>query len=420
MGHSGRAVAVALVGLALAGCGSGGTGANYAGPAPSRPGSGGEAPTDTTVTPAAGAEPGSAGGGGSAGTSGGGTTQVALYFTRGERVVRVSRTVPKVTRIGAEAVRSLLGGPNAEERRAGLATAIPAGTEFRDLVIQDSTARVDLSGTFESGGGGLALTLRLAQVACTLDAFPTVTGVRFALDGKVVDVLSGDGVVVDRPVSCDSYREYLEGAPPAPEGTFPGIWPFASAAEVEAYARGRDTTFLDPAATASEFAKRYLGFTQPVTFRMRVNGGQAEVPVGFGTGEGGAVIPDPRPTTVVRLQQLAGEGEGAPWSVVGAASDQIVVDDPASQSTVSSPLPVAGRATAFEGTVNVEVREDGMVFGQALGKGFVTGRGDGVLGPFSGQISFRRPAKAAGAVVFFEMSMADGSTLRATVVRVGF
>jgi hypothetical protein len=419
------ALVLAAVSLSLAACGAGRTGATDAGPAPSRTTTATEGGPGTSQ----GAEPSSPGGGGeepgtSEGLGGsgapGGTIQVSLYFIRGEQVAKVTRTIPRVTRIGAEAVKTLLAGPTAEERRAGLSTAIPASTEFRNLVIEGGVARVDLSGAFESGGGGLGLTLRLAQVTCTLDAFPTVNGVRFALDGQLRDVLSGDGVVVDRPVNCESYRDHLEESPP-PVPTFAGIWPFTTAADMEAYARRGEKLFTDPASTAQEFAKRYLGFGTVVSFAYTISGGQADIPVGFGTGEGGASLPDPRPTTTVRVRQLVGEGFGSPWTVVGARSELIVVDEPGGNiPRIASPLRVTGRATAFEGTVQVEVREDGMTFGQSLGKGFVTGRGDGVLGPFSGEIRFRRPTRPGGAVVFFEQSAADGSTLRATVVRVAF
>lgn len=146
------------------------------------------------------------------------TTIVSIYLTRGERVEAVRRVVPRVARIGSAALEQLLAGPTATEVAAGYSTQIPDGTRLRGLTIADGLAVVDLSGEFESGGGTLGLTLRLAQVACTLDAFPTVDGVRFALDGEVVDVFSGDGLVIDEPVSCSDYAEVSrDGAQASPQ-----------------------------------------------------------------------------------------------------------------------------------------------------------------------------------------------------------
>jgi spore germination protein GerM len=138
-----------------------------------------------------------------------------VYFTRGERVEAVTRVVARVPRIGGAAIEQLLAGPTAGESAAGYSTQIPDGTRLRGLTINDGIAVVDLSREFESGGGTLGLTLRLAQVACTLDAFPTVDGVRFALDGEVIDVFSGDGLVVDEPVACGDYTR-VSGAGSAP------------------------------------------------------------------------------------------------------------------------------------------------------------------------------------------------------------
>ncbi len=177
-----------LVALALVGCGSKPTDPVVAGTVPSRPGA-------TTALE---------------------TTQVTLYFTRGERLEPVKRPVAKVARIGAEAVTALLAGPTEDERGAGLGSAIPVGTRLNRLTIEDGVARVDLSRAFEAGTSGLGLTLRVAQVTCTLDAFPSVSGVRFAFDGQLVDVISGDGLVVDSPVTCETYREYVGHGARAP------------------------------------------------------------------------------------------------------------------------------------------------------------------------------------------------------------
>jgi hypothetical protein len=307
--------------------------------------------------------------------------------------------------VGAEAVKALLAGPTTAEANRGLATAIPRDTRFVDVTIADGTARVDLSRDFEAGGAGLGVTLRLAQVTCTVGQFPTVKGVRFLLAGQPVSVLSGEGVAVDTPVTCDSYRQ-LQGL-----AAFTGIWPFATAAELDAYARGADRVFRDPVATAREFASRYVGMDQPVTFAFRSTGaGAGEVPVGFRFREGHTPLPDPKPTFTVTLHQLGPQGADGPWTVVGATSPDLRVDSPRPGDRVASPLGVSGNVVAFESTAQLQLREDGMLAGQSLGKGVMTGG--------AGSVAFRAPSKPAGALVVLDLSAADGQVLRATVVRV--
>ena len=401
-------VAVALVlGVLSAACG--GDGATDVGAVPDRP--------ETTVTTL---EPVSGGPTTTVPPETAGTTEVSVWLVRNEVLEEVRRTVPRVPRIGAEAVKALLAGPTAAESRNGFGTAVPKETRFLDLVIDGTgIAKVDLSRDFESGGGSLGLTLRLAQVTCTVGQFPTVKGVRFALAGELVSVFSGNGIVLDRPVTCDNYREVLRS--PGPAETFAGIWPFATKAELDAYAAGSDRTFRDPVATAREFATRYLGMQDPVNFAFRAGGpGEGEVPIGFRFGEGRTPLPNPQPTFTVVLRQLGAQGSTGAWTVVAVTSPNIVVARPGPLDRVTSPVRVTGQAHAFEGNVNVEVREDGMLAGQALGRGAVTGGGD-TLRPFSGDIAFRSPSKPAGAVVFVERSAADGQTiLRAAVVRVRF
>ena len=76
-----------------------------------------------------------------------------------------------------------------------------------------------------------------------------------------------------------------------------------------------------------------------------------------------------------------------------------------------------GRALAFEGTVSVEVRQDGDR--RPIGTGFVAGGGD-VARPLDGEIDFEAPTAAMGAIVLFTESAEDGRRWQAVAVRVGF
>lgn len=210
---------------------------------------------------------------------------------------------------------------------------------------------------------------------------------------------------------------------PVPDGAFRGIWPFTTRAEVDAYAAGTDRAYRDPSSTARQFASEYLGMKAPRSFSIIGTGSAREVGVGPTLGEGGGSQADPRATTTVALEQLGPQGPSGPWSVVGARSPKIELDSPAARSTVSSPATLVGRANAFEGTVTVRVKEDGMAESQSLGQGFVTGSGDssGQLGPFRGEVTFRTPTKPGGAIVLSEDSAAENQgVLGATVIRVFF
>ena len=228
---------------------------------------------------------------------------------------------------------------------------------------------------------------------------------------------------VAAPASTSSVPSTTSTTEGTTRAVFPGIWPFSSQAEVDAYAAGAERAYLDPASTARQFAARYLGMRTPASFGVTGTGSTREVAVGSRVGEGGQSRPNAQATTLVSLEQLGPKGPSGPWSVVGARSAKIESWAPGAHAMISSPVTLTGRANVFEGTVTVLVKEDGMAAGQSLGRGFVTGSGssDGELGPFRGDVTFRKPTKAAGAVVLSEGSEAEGQgVLRATVVRVRF
>ena len=144
------------------------------------------------------------------------TTTVRSYFILGSFVdnaglVPVLRDIPKTKAVGTGAMAELLKGPNDDELGASPAmyTAIPDGTHFLGLTIDNGVATVNLSREFESGGGSTTVVQRLAQVVYTLTQFPTVTRVSFQIDGVPKPVFRGDGTTFDGPVGREDYTDQL-------------------------------------------------------------------------------------------------------------------------------------------------------------------------------------------------------------------
>lgn len=133
---------------------------------------------------------------------------VQVWLTAGEHVYVVGRRVdPK--RPASEAMTQLLAGPSSAEKAKNIKTAIPAGTKLLGLKIANGLATVDLSGDFESGGGTLSMSMRIAQVVATLTQFPSVDRVAFKLDGKPVDSIGGEGMIVAPSTTLRSYEDVL-------------------------------------------------------------------------------------------------------------------------------------------------------------------------------------------------------------------
>ncbi|MEZ0240823.1 MAG: Gmad2 immunoglobulin-like domain-containing protein [Chloroflexota bacterium] len=132
-------------------------------------------------------------------------------FTTTAGLAPVLREVPETVAVGAAAMNALLAGPNEAELSASPAmyTAVPNGSRFLGLRIEGGIAIVNLSREFESGGGSASVLGRLAQVVYTLTQFPTVEGVQFELDGTPITVFSGEGVMLDKPLTRADYTDQL-------------------------------------------------------------------------------------------------------------------------------------------------------------------------------------------------------------------
>ncbi len=170
-------------------------------------------------------------------------------------------------------------------------------------------------------------------------------------------------------------------------GRYQPLWPFADAAAAEAWRSrhredGAGAWHLDPARTAVRFARDHLGFSEiDRAVKTNLDGVHARVHVGLAAEEG----PRPMVAAVVHLVRY-GEGEDAPWEVVGTDDTTFSLTTPEYGASVGSPMTVGGRITGVDESIRVQVRRPGG--GKALGEHCCVGAG-GEKSPWSARLTFR-------------------------------
>lgn len=182
---------------------------------------------------------------------------------------------------------------------------------------------------------------------------------------------------------------------PVPDQVRTAIWPWFET----------DLRYADPVEAAVGFASDYLGFVDPIASEFMAGDSRS--------GEVEIRSAGTQLTTVVFVRQLTDDDS---WWILGAASENITIDEPEALAEVTSPLTVSGTARAFEGTVDVQLRADGN--GEPIFEGFVTGSGGPEPGPYSETFEFTSPGETGGALVMLSLSSEDGSTLEASAMRI--
>jgi len=165
--------------------------------------------------------------------------------------------------------------------------------------------------------------------------------------------------------------------------------------------------FEDPEAAARSFALDFVGMTNPVIGAFQQGDARSgEVPV------------QPRadgPVSTVLVRQL----EDNTWFVIGSTTEDVRLDTPAALSDIDCPVRLTGEALAFEGTVQVSIRDD--YSDEGIGSGFVTG-GGGPSAPFDDEVQcdldLLDDGVHFGSIVLTIESGEDGSPWTVVVVRV--
>jgi hypothetical protein len=104
------------------------------------------------------------------------------------------------------------------------------------------------------------------------------------------------------------------------------------------------------------------------------------------------------------------------WWVLGSATPNIHLTQPAALAKIRSPVRLRGTSTAFESTVNVSIRQDDIA--KPLVESFLMGGANGEMGPFDASFAFDPPRSSDGAIVLYTISAANGHVAEATVIRV--
>lgn len=186
------------------------------------------------------------------------------------------------------------------------------------------------------------------------------------------------------------------GAPDTDEQPEQAIYPFAFTG----------ATYPDPVPLARAFAVEYLGMSDPVVGEFQQGDSRS--------GEVGIRSRNDGPVTTVMLRQL----EDDDWWVIGAATANLQIESPEALTTIGSPVTVSGRSTAFEATINLEVREDARL--EPIAEGVTNGGSMGEMGPFSTSLDLGETDADGGAVVVKTLSPEDGGVAEASVVRILF
>lgn len=184
---------------------------------------------------------------------------------------------------------------------------------------------------------------------------------------------------------------------PASAATDAAVWPFVT----------DSTRYRDPLQAATGFAVKYLGFVDPVVGAFMQ-----------GDSRSGEVVIRPSsigPETTVMVRKLAPDET---WWVLGAATANLQLQSPKWNASIASPVRLSGQSTAFEATVNVQIRQDGTL--TPLASSIVMGGSMGRMDTFSKAVSFSKPTAERGAIILKTLSAKDGDIAEATVLRIQF
>jgi spore germination protein GerM len=116
--------------------------------------------------------------------------------------IQIAATQPD--QVLEKAFQSLLAGPT----EGTGSTTIPKGTKLLGLKLENNNEiHVNLSEDFTSGGGSTSMMGRVGQVVYTATTLNPNAKVYIEVNGKKLDVLGGEGVEVEQPLTRENFKK---------------------------------------------------------------------------------------------------------------------------------------------------------------------------------------------------------------------
>ncbi|MTJ51120.1 GerMN domain-containing protein [Dolichospermum sp. UHCC 0259] len=101
------------------------------------------------------------------------------------------------------AFKTLLAGPS----EGTDSTTIPQGTQLLGLKTENNDVHVNLSENFTTGGGSTSMMGRVGQVVYTATSLNPQAQVYIEVNGKLLEVLGGEGVELQQPLTRASFQK---------------------------------------------------------------------------------------------------------------------------------------------------------------------------------------------------------------------
>ncbi len=121
-------------------------------------------------------------------------------------IVSVNRNVSYINTPLTETLKTLLEGPNNNERSLNFITNIPNNTKLLSVTVKDNTAYINFSNEFEYNSYGKDSTItQLKQVVYTATEFSNVKYVQILINGKIKKYLGGEGIIIEKPFSRSDF-----------------------------------------------------------------------------------------------------------------------------------------------------------------------------------------------------------------------